>query len=136
MSHQTLCKKILVIEDNEDIREAITSVLADEGYETEVATDGRVGLDKLRESTTPTLVLLDLMMPSMNGWEFLDEQKKRDNFLGHKFVTVSAVTASQSLEDPTPLDTDGMIKKPIRLEELWATVRRFCGPANQVTANQ
>lgn len=125
----SLCKKILVIEDNDDIRDAITHVLADEGYETDYAVDGRAGLEKLRTSTDPTLVLVDLMMPSMNGWEFLDEQRKITNPLGHKFVTVSAVTATQSLEDPTPLDTDGAIKKPIRLEELWATVSKFCGPA-------
>ncbi|MGE3263510.1 MAG: response regulator [Bacteriovoracia bacterium] len=127
----SLCKKILVIEDNEDIREAITSALADEGYETEFAEDGQVGLTKLKESTTPTLVLVDLMMPAMNGWEFLDEKDKIKTSLDHKFVTVSAVAANQSLEDPTPLDTDGTIKKPIRLEELWATVTKFCGPAQE-----
>ncbi|MGZ3694720.1 MAG: response regulator [Bdellovibrionota bacterium] len=125
----SLCKKILVIEDNEDIREAITSVLSDEGYDTDFAVDGRAGLEKLRKYTDPTLVLVDLMMPSMNGWEFLDEQKKITNPLGHKFVTVSAVAATQSMEDPTPLDTDGAIKKPIRLEELWATVTKYCGTA-------
>lgn len=125
----SLCKKILVIEDNEDIREAITYALADEGYETDFAEDGRAGLEKLEGSTAPTLVLVDLMMPSMNGWEFLDEQKKRANALGHKFVTVSAVEPSLSLEDPTPLQTDGALKKPIRLEELWDTVMKFCGPA-------
>jgi CheY-like chemotaxis protein len=128
-----LCKKILVIEDNDDIREAITGVLADEGYETDSAENGREGIEKLRFATSPTLVLVDLMMPSMNGWEFLDEQKKITNPLGHKFVTISAVSATQSMEDPTPLNTDGAIKKPIRLEELWATVTKYCGPAEVKT---
>lgn len=128
-----LCKSVLVVEDDEDVRDCILQVLVDEGYSAEVAADGKEGLEKLARMPVPTLVLLDLMMPSMNGWEFLDAQKRDPKLAGHKVVTISAIKPNTSIEDPTPLKTDGTIKKPIHLELLWEKVNEFCGPS-RVTA--
>lgn len=126
-----LCKSILVVEDNEDIREGIVLALEGEGYAIESAADGKEGLEKLRTMPVPSLVLLDLMMPSMSGWEFLDAQKADPTLKDHKIVTVSAVTPNQSLEDPTPLDVHGSVQKPIFLERLWEQVTKFCGPVTE-----
>lgn len=123
------CKRILVVEDNEDVRESIVDVLASEGYAVETARNGKEALLKLETMDDPTLVLLDLMMPVMNGWEFIDAQKKDRRFKNHRIVTISAVNPTQSIEDPTPLDVDGKISKPLSLEGIWAEVRKHCDAA-------
>ena len=125
------CKRILVVEDNDDIRDLLVQVLEEEGYPVESAGNGREALEKLSQSTDPALVLLDLMMPSMNGWEFLDAKKNDPRLSHHKIVTMSAVRASLSLNDPTPLQTDGTLKKPLFLDGIWEVVTKFCGPSRQ-----
>ena len=122
------CKSILVADDNDDIRESIYDALSNEGYVVETASNGQEALEKLTKMEGPTLILLDLMMPVMNGWEFLDAQKRNAKFAGHQIVTMSAVNPTQSLEDPTPLETAGSLQKPMSLGSLWAKVEEFCGP--------
>lgn len=122
------CKQILVVEDNDDIRDTISDALELEGYSVETARNGKEGLAMLRKKSTPTLVLLDLMMPVMNGWEFLDAQKHDPQLRKHRVVTISAVDPSISIEDSTPLVTDGTIRKPLSLESIWSEVRKHCLP--------
>ncbi|HEY1835282.1 MAG TPA: response regulator [Candidatus Saccharimonadales bacterium] len=69
-------KRILIIEDEQPLREAFALLLTSEGYEVAVAENGKVGLDKL-STFTPDVVLLDLLMPVMNGVEFLKAVNKR-----------------------------------------------------------
>ena len=122
-----LCQSILVVEDNADIREAIVEVLSSEGYQVTSAPDGKQALEKLPEMKVPTLILLDLMMPVMNGWEFLDSKAMDERFDTHQVVTISAVPSTASLEDATPLETSGSIQKPMSFERLFETVKKFCG---------
>lgn len=122
------CKSILIADDNDDIRESIYDALSNEGYVVETACNGQEALEKLEKMDGPTLILLDLMMPVMNGWEFLDAQKKNAKFTSHQIVTMSAVNPTQSLEDSTPLDTAGSLQKPMSLGSLWDKVEEFCGP--------
>jgi len=122
------CRSILVADDNDDIREAIVEALVNEGYEVASARDGREALERLADLPAPTLVLLDLMMPVMSGWEFLDAQKEDLRFASHPVVTISAVNPNQSIEDPAPLSTAGAIQKPFSLGKLWEKVSEFCGP--------
>jgi CheY-like chemotaxis protein len=123
------CKSILIAEDNADIRETIEEALIAEGYVVHTARNGAEALAKLRTLASPTLVLLDLMMPVMNGWEFLDAQKQEAVLMGHQVVTLSAVAATASLEDRTPLQTAGSLMKPVSLDPLLAKVAEFCGPS-------
>jgi CheY-like chemotaxis protein len=98
------CKRILVVEDNDDIRDLLVQVLDEEGYEVDCAENGKEALEKLAaRPSDPSLVLLDLMMPTMNGWEFLEARKKDPTLAIHKIVTMSAVRATVSLNDSTPL---------------------------------
>jgi len=122
------CKSILVADDNDDIREAIVEALENEGYQVTAARNGSEALDLLQDMPVPTLILLDLMMPVMSGWEFLDAQKQDVRFASHQVVTISAVNPNQSIEDPTPLETAGSIQKPFSLGKLWEKVAEFCGP--------
>lgn len=124
----TRCKSILVADDNDDIREAIVEALENEGYSVRAARNGSEALEILKAMPVPTLILLDLMMPVMSGWEFLDAQKRDARFAAHQVVTISAVNSQQSIEDPTPLDTAGSIQKPFSLGKLWEKVAEFCGP--------
>jgi CheY-like chemotaxis protein len=108
MKHQApLCNSILIAEDNDDIRETIEETLRTEGYEVYAEKNGKDALEKLRLLKGPTLVLLDLMMPVMNGWEFLDAQQADAILAPHQIVTISAVSSTASLEDSTPLNTAG-----------------------------
>jgi CheY-like chemotaxis protein len=128
MKSMTRCKSILVADDNDDIREAIVEALENEGYQVRAARNGSEALEILKTMPVPTLILLDLMMPVMSAWEFLDAQKRDARFAAHQVVTISAVNSQQSIEDPTPLDTAGSIQKPFSLGKLWEKVAEFCGP--------
>lgn len=121
-----ICKAVLVVEDDEDIREALMDILASEGFPAHAASDGRQGLAQLANMPKPSLVLLDLMMPGMNGWEFLEAQKADPALAGHKVVTISALRPTLSIEDPTPLDIEGALPKPLSLEGILEEVRKFC----------
>ena len=123
-----LCKSVLIAEDNDDIRETIEEALVTEGYVVHTAKNGKEAIAKLREMPSPALVLLDLMMPVMSGWEFIDAQKQEAVLMSHQVVTLSAVAATASLEDMTPLQTAGSLMKPVSLDPLLAKVAEFCGP--------
>jgi CheY-like chemotaxis protein len=125
--NRPLCKCILIADDNRDIRETIEDALTMEGYRVYTAKNGQEAIDTLRKIDSPALVLLDLMMPVMNGWEFLDAQRQDAVLAAHQVITVSAVSATESLEDSTPLKTASSISKPINLEPLLDKVREFCG---------
>lgn len=124
------CKRILVVEDNDDIRDLLVQLLNEEGYEVDSAQNGKEALEKLASRPSdPSLILLDLMMPTMNGWEFIEAKKRTPALAIHRVVTMSAVRPTVSLHDPEPLQTDGAIPKPLFLERVWEIVNKFCGPS-------
>lgn len=113
---------VLVVDDETDIRQAVAEILADEGYEVCSASDGAEALVALRKFH-PSLVLLDLMMPRMNGWEFRAAQKRDAELAGIPVVVLSAVGR------PGTIDADGFIQKPFDLEELLGAVKRHARAA-------
>lgn len=125
--HDQACGGVLVIEDDADIVEILTMVLKDEGYEVITARDGHQALDVLRTGTTarPCLILLDYMMPGMNGIEFRREQL-RDPALAT--VPVVLVTAERNaLLFGDEMNVAATIRKPVDLDELLSLVGRYCG---------
>ena len=114
---------ILLVEDDFDVREALAETLRDEGYAVECAADGAQALDYLRGGGRPGLILLDLMMPRMSGSEFRMAQKVDPQLSDLPVVLISADGRME--EKARSLQTHGAIKKPIDLEELLSTVRRF-----------
>src|SRR3984893_1967468 len=115
---------ILVVEDDLPTRDALCRSLASMGYMAHVAVNGRSGLDWLANHPAPSLILLDLMMPEMDGFEFLRELRQRPAFVD---VPVIVVTAKElTAEDVRILSgqTDGIIAKDqAYLTELAAAVR-------------
>ena len=108
---------VLVVDDETDIRQAVAEVLADEGYQVFDAGDGAEALAKLR-AFHPSVVLLDLMMPGMNGWEFRDAQKHDPDVSEIPVVVLSALGRVGTI------DAEGFIQKPFDLDELLDVVRR------------
>jgi CheY-like chemotaxis protein len=116
--------KILIVDDDEDIREAVRNSLEQQGFYVACASNGHEALQMLRAESAPCLVLLDLLMPVMSGWQFRAIQVA-DPVLRQFPVVV--MTATSSLEDAA-IAADGLLRKPIRFDTLVETVRRFCTP--------
>lgn len=117
-------KRILVVEDDPSVRELICTLLESEGYSVVGAENGRVGLEKLRGMPRPGLIVLDLMMPVMNGWEFLDERTK-DITLGR--VPVIVTTAGDLPASPSHLPGVALtMRKPVELARLLAAIASVC----------
>jgi CheY-like chemotaxis protein len=116
----TARRPVLVIDDDEMIQESIREVLSDEGYDVVLAQNGREALEKLRSGERPLIILLDLMMPVMDGWQFRAEQKKD---VALSAIPVIVITAAGSAARGS-IDADEFITKPVRLEDLLAAVKR------------
>ena len=111
-------KVVLVIEDDFDIRDAIQEILEDQGYSVFTADNGAAALDVLDRIPRPGLVLLDLMMPEMDGHQFLELLRADPRFTSVPVVVVSAgITVVPSIA--------GYIKKPFDTEILVKTVGRL-----------
>lgn len=114
---------IMVVDDDQDIRESIESLLIDEGYRVATASHGQHALEVL-QGELPRLILLDLMMPVMSGWQFRAAQKLDPRL--SQIPTVVLSGAPEVKETARALDATNWLHKPISLEELLDTVRRYC----------
>jgi CheY-like chemotaxis protein len=116
-------KSILIVEDDFDIREALTQILRDEGYTVAGASNGLEAIKLLRERRDFGLILLDLMMPVMDGWQFRAEQKQDPALAAIPVLVLSADANIQ--HRASSIDAAGYLKKPIQLDTLLDTVGRF-----------
>lgn len=110
----------MLVEDDDGIRETMAALLEDEGYRVVPAANGEEGLAALRAAADPCLVLLDLWMPVMNGWQML-EAMRDDEALAH--VPVVVISAAGDLTPPK--GAAAFLRKPIRLETLLESVDQF-----------
>jgi CheY-like chemotaxis protein len=116
---------VLVVEDDRDVRDSVIEVLADHGYGALAAGNGAEGLALLRGTAPkPALVLLDLMMPVMDGRAFRAAQQADPRLQAIPVVILSAHAAAERAA--IELGAAGFLQKPVSLEALLATVRRFC----------
>jgi CheY-like chemotaxis protein len=114
---------ILVVEDDHDIRVSVRNTLEDEGYRVLSVTDGRIALDLLeRADPTPSLIILDLMLPVMDGWKFVEHMRAQPRLADIPILVISAHEAQ-----PPPPDIVGFVKKPIDTDTLLRVVERYCG---------
>ncbi len=118
-------KCILVVEDDFELRETVCEVLKDEGYDIKAAGSGNEALSVLKTIPVPALIMLDLMMPDMSGWEFRNLQSQDPSISS---IPVLVVTAGRNLEDH-PIDANEILYKPLMLDTLLTTVRRLLGEA-------
>jgi CheY-like chemotaxis protein len=116
-------RSVLIVDDDADIRESIGGALEDEGYRVAGASNGKEALRLLKAaSPRPGLILLDMMMPEMDGWAFRAEQRKDPELAG---IPVLVFTAYGSPKDVArQLQAAGFVRKPLRLEELLSSVAR------------
>lgn len=112
---------ILVAEDHPDLREVLGMILEHHGFEVLLAGDGQEAVERAAERT-PDLVLMDLMMPRMNGYEAIAAM----NGSGPPSFPVVAITASPvSRRDVTARGFTELLRKPVRARDLVSTVRRL-----------
>jgi CheY-like chemotaxis protein len=118
MSHP---RWILIVDDDDDIREALSAVLAMNGYETVGAGDGLAGLEQIRARGRPALVLLDLRMPRLNGYDFARALREDPALASIPIVVLSGDLAA--IDQAQPLGVQGCLRKPIELRHLLDAVR-------------
>jgi CheY-like chemotaxis protein len=116
--------QVLIVEDDADVRESLAEVLDARGYHTLTAGDGREALSLIRAAgVKPSVVLLDLMMPVMDGYEFLEIQAE-DPWLAQ--VPVVLVTAQRPARKLAYSSVRRVVEKPLDLRALLAVVRDVC----------
>jgi CheY-like chemotaxis protein len=113
---------ILVVDDNEDIRETMRELLSFEGYQVVTAEHGQEALDLLRAGREKvSLILLDLMMPVLDGWQFRELQQKDEALSRIPVIILTASGDARSLSRQTTV-----LQKPVQFEELLAAVSVHC----------
>jgi CheY-like chemotaxis protein len=117
--------RLLVVDDDLELCESLADALNDAGYDTVTAGDGLRALALSHDPRAPRLILLDLMMPEMNGWQFR-EQQLRDRQT--KDIPVVVMTASRDLRRH-PVKADAFLFKPFTLDDLLEQVQRVVKPA-------
>jgi CheY-like chemotaxis protein len=124
-SNSSGSKSIFLVEDSSDIRDLITFFYKMEGYRIDSASDGREALEKLRNlSELPGVILLDLMMPGMDGHQFRIEQEKDPKLTS---IPVLVMTAdSNAAEKAAKIGAKGYLRKPVAIDALLAVAKKFC----------
>jgi len=112
--------RILVVEDDLDLGETVCEILKMSGYRASHATDGLVALQMLGQGGMHELILLDLMMPRMDGWAFRDAQ-----LLDKKIKNIPVLVLSAVGEIAKPIEADGVLRKPVTPETLLATIQKL-----------
>jgi CheY-like chemotaxis protein len=111
---------VLVVEDEEELREMLREALELNGYSVSTAQEGGEALEAIADIDHVCLVLLDLLMPGMNGWEFFMKMRQRP-----EFASVPVVVHS-SVPDRAPEGVDRVLKKPVELNRLLSIVAEYC----------
>ena len=118
---------LMIVDDDDDLRQTLANVIAAYGYKVTAFGDARVALAALEDGQTPFLILLDLMMPGMSGWEFRAAQLENASLASIPVVVVTAANvASHGM--PTLPDVE-ILRKPFDLDRLLAIIERYGGAA-------
>jgi len=112
---------ILIVEDDEDVREAMVAFLEMKGYAVASACNGREALDYLRDAPAPDLIITDLAMPVMDGRQFRREQLKDARIAAIPMLVITAMA------DRTHIDASEILLKPVDADILLTAVSRHCG---------
>ena len=120
-------RRVLVVDDDPSICSALSEVLQEEGFEVASAANGRAALDLLRDGPAPSAILLDLMMPVMDGWDFRQVQLQDPGLRDIPVVVVTAAGFSAATVHAQFGDV-ALIPKPVPLLDLLTVLGRACGP--------
>ncbi|WP_437579042.1 response regulator [Sorangium sp. So ce887] len=115
-------KTVLIVDDEEAIRETLQMTLELEGYEVHTAEHGRAALEALERAPRPGVILVDLMMPIMNGWEFIAAVMQ-----DYRFSAIPILVLTAFPDKAGALPAQGVLSKPISLDALLDVVHQYCG---------
>ena len=118
---ETELKRILVVEDDPTILDTLKIFLESEGYLVQIAENGFIALELLKNCKMPHLILLDMKMPVMNGWEFAAEFSAKYN---HRAPIVVMTAASDAKQRASEITSSGWIGKPFDLDELLGVIKK------------
>lgn len=118
-----MTKRILVVEDDTSIRELLVELLESEGYQVASAMNGLEGLKYLQTEGNPDLILIDLMMPVMDGYSFRTEQLKNPKWA--KVPTVVMSAEANAKEKMKNFNITAFLSKPVELDTILKTVARY-----------
>jgi CheY-like chemotaxis protein len=114
---------VFIVEDDVDTREMLEHFLETQGYAVETAANGKIALERLSAGASPGVILLDLMMPVMDGWQFRQAQVRDSRLSRIPVIVVSAA----GRERTTQIQADDYLAKPVNLDELLTRVTHYCG---------
>ncbi|HWT85739.1 MAG TPA: response regulator [Myxococcales bacterium] len=114
-------RDVLIVDDDPDIRDAVGECLRYEGYDVHSAADGRDALDRLEYGLRPAVILLDLMMPVLNGFDVLEALKSRPEW---KSIPVVIVSANRGYEAEDLSGAVSILRKPVNVDRLLAAVEQ------------
>jgi CheY-like chemotaxis protein len=117
-------ERVLLIEDESEIRLVLGDLLEEAGFEVSLARNGEEALRQLRGGEAPSVIVLDLMMPVMDGWAFRAEQLKDPSLAAIPVVIISG--AREAEETARQLAAADLLVKPFKVEALIAAVRAHC----------
>ena len=117
----TFCP-VLIVEDDADLREMMAQLLTLEGFDAATVSNGREALEYLHEASTPNVILLDLMMPVMDGWEFRRRQQADPALAPVPVIVLSALDQARA----SNLKAEAFLKKPLDFDRLLSLVRAYC----------
>ncbi|HMF93635.1 MAG TPA: response regulator [Vicinamibacterales bacterium] len=113
---------MLIVEDDEDLREMMAQLLTLEGFQTATVANGREALEYLHNASKPDVILLDLMMPVMDGWEFRRQQQADPSIAPVPVIVLSALDQGRA----SNLEATAFLKKPLDFDHLLTLVRAYC----------
>lgn len=116
-------KRILIVEDDIDIAEPLSFLLTDAGYAIDTAKHGKEALDLLTGGLRPDLILLDLMMPVMTGWEFREKQLSSPDLAE---IPVIVLSAAGDISQTARAMQAHYLNKPVVLNELLSMISTVC----------
>jgi signal transduction histidine kinase len=120
-------RKILLVEDDRSIRDALQGLLEEEGYGITTAENGRQALEMLKSSAVPDLIVLDLRMPVMDGWQFRAAQKNDPSFASIPVIALSADGSAKA----EAIDAQAYLRKPVSMDALLDAIVRILGEADR-----
>jgi CheY-like chemotaxis protein len=123
MPHQSVAHcPVLIVEDDADLRDMMAQLLSLEGFQTAAVANGREALEYLHNGDAPNLILLDLMMPVMDGWEFRRRQRADPEIARVPVIVLSALDQTRAVD----VGAAAVLKKPLDFDRLLQLVRSYC----------
>lgn len=122
--------RILLVEDNDDNREIYATILRHHGYDVTEATDGEEALSLARE-LRPPVILLDISIPGVDGWQVADRLKRDEETRGAAIIAITAHALPEDRERADDLGCESYLSKPVRPGRVLEEVRKYAGPPGE-----